>query len=59
MRNARFCAVYVFALEENLEGVFACVTDFWTRRHNTTLSYSLMVYSNNSRDTSPKRPNKA
>ena len=23
MRNARFCAVYVFAMEENLEGVFA------------------------------------
>ena len=23
IRNARFCDVYVFALEENLEGVFA------------------------------------
>ena len=23
MRNSRFCAVYVFALEENREGVFA------------------------------------
>ena len=35
------------------------VTDFWARRHKTTLCYSLMVYSNNSEDTSPTRPNKA
>ena len=35
---------------------YICVADIRAGRHKTTLGYSLMVYSNNSGDTSPTRP---